>query len=171
MACSFAGYWLYINRKSTLLVYQQLENKSPRSTVSTLRVIDDRCTVRSHFLCSEQRKGPQRCEPKKAVHKTWNRGNVNPGVPLEFFFHSQRTATWVVSGHSRKQQKATWLIFPRGKKEGFRLVKLHAPRWRFPACMLLWLWPCLAYGFCGRMHSPVSNFTTAWVQMSYGERN
>lgn len=117
VACSFAGYWLYINRKSTLLVYQQLENKSPRSTVSTLRVIDDRCTVRSHFLCSEQRKGPQRCEPKKAVHKTWNRGNVNPGVPLEFFFHSQRTATWVVSGHSRKQQKATWLIFPRGKKK------------------------------------------------------
>lgn len=50
------------------------------------------------------------------------------------------------------------------------LFKLHGPDGVFhPSC---------SFG-CGRVlpmafgagHSPVSNFTTAWVQMSYGERN
>lgn len=50
-------------------------------------------------------------------------------------------------------------------------MEIARSRWCFPSCMLFCLWPHLAYGFCGRTHSPVSNFTTAWVQMSYGERN
>lgn len=93
--------------------------------------------------------GLQRCGPRKAVHKTWKEGNAYSGVPLDLLYHSQRIATEAVSGHSRKQQKAAWLIFLKWKKRGLCCLNstvqmvfsiLHALSVVAMSCLWL-LWP------------------------------
>lgn len=90
------GFLGYINRKQTLFASQQLENKSAGSTMSTLREIDDRCTVGSHFLHFQQGKVLRDAGQKKLCIKLakrvmhvlesfWTSSFTNRGLPPKWF--------------------------------------------------------------------------------------